>query len=204
MNIYTFIITSLIIIIIPGAGVIYTISTGITKGKKASIFAAIGCTACIIPHLFVSTCISFLFISISEKAFIVLKILGALYLFYFGASMIFYKTKLDFYKTINENKASIIMLRGILLNLLNPKPILFFLSYIPQYISKDSQSYIIESSILGLVFMILTFVVFIIYGIMAGAMKNIVMKSPKMLEYIQKLFGIIFIVFAINLVMSSL
>lgn len=51
MNIYTFIITSLIIIITPGTGVIYTISTGLTKGKKASIFAAIGCTAGIIPHL---------------------------------------------------------------------------------------------------------------------------------------------------------
>ena len=45
MNIYTFILTSLIIILIPGTGVIYTISTGITKGKKASTIAALGCTA---------------------------------------------------------------------------------------------------------------------------------------------------------------
>lgn len=204
MNIYTFIITSLIIIITPGTGVMYTISTGLIKGKKASVFAAIGCTACIIPHLFVSIGISSLLINMIKEAFIILKLLGALYLFYFGASMILYKTKLEFNKAINEDKASIIMLRGILVNLLNPKPILFFLAYIPQYIRTNNQNYIVESFILGIIFMILTFVVFIIYGIMAGLMKNLVMRSPKMLEYIQKLFGIIFIAFAANLAMSSI
>lgn len=204
MNTYTFIFTSLIIILIPGTGVIYTISTGITKGKKASIIAAIGCTAGIIPHLIVSIGLSSLLLKMSEQAFFVLKLAGALYLLYLGIGMLLSKTKLDFSKTINQDKATAIIRSGILINLLNPKLTLFFFSFLPQYISSNSQSYIKESILLGIAFMIMTFLVFVIYGILAGSMKGLITKSTKRLQRIQQLFGIIFIAFAINLATSSL
>mgnify|MGYP003105866160 CR=1 FL=1 len=204
MNTYAFIITSLIIILIPGTGVIYTISTGLIKGKKASIIAALGCTAGILPHLFVSIALSSWLMKMSERAFFLLKCAGALYLLYLGISMIVSKTKLEFSKTIDEDKAATIIRKGVFINLLNPKLTLFFFAYLPQYINSNGGRYIIESFILGIGFMILTFIVFVIYGIMAGLMKAMFIKSPKGLKYIQGLFGIIFIAFAANLAMSSI
>jgi len=204
MNTYTFLITSLIIILIPGTGVIYTISTGITKGKKASVIAAIGCTAGIIPHLAVSIGLSSVLLKMSEQAFFVLKLIGALYLLYLGIGMLISKTKLDFAETIDQEKTATIIRRGVLINLLNPKLTLFFFSFLPQYISSNSQSYIKESFLIGTAFMMLTFLVFVLYGMLAGSMKRAITKSPKRLQRIQQLFGIIFITFAINLAMSSI
>lgn len=204
MNTYTFILTSFIIILIPGTGVIFTISTGITKGKKASTIAALGCTAGIIPHLIVSIGLSSLLLKMSEQALFVLKLAGALYLLYLGVGMLLSKTKLDFSKTINQDNTAAIIRSGILINLFNPKLTLFFFSFLPQYISSNSQSYIKESILLGIAFMILTFLVFVIYGILAGSMKGLITKSPKRLQRIQQLFGIIFIAFAINLATCSL
>ena len=88
MNIYTFIITSIIIILIPGTGVIYTISNGIMKGRKAAFIAGIGCTAGIIPHLILSVVLSSVLIQSGRIFFIVLKIAGACYLLYLGVGMI--------------------------------------------------------------------------------------------------------------------
>lgn len=204
MNTYAFIITSLIIILIPGTGVIYTISTGLIKGKKASIIAALGCTAGILPHLFVTIALSSWLMKMSERAFFLLKCAGVLYLLYLGISMIVSKKKLEFSKTIDEDKATTIIRKGVLINLLNPKLTLFFFAYLPQYINSNGGRYIIESFILGIAFMILTFIVFVIYGVMAGLMKAMFIKSPKGLKYVQSLFGIIFIAFAANLAMSSI
>lgn len=204
MNTYAFIITSLIIILIPGTGVIYTISTGLIKGKKASIIAALGCTAGILPHLFVTIALSSWLMKMSERAFFLLKCAGGLYLLYLGISMIVSKKKLEFSKTIDEDKATTIIRKGVLINLLNPKLTLFFFAYLPQYINSNGGRYIIESIILGIALMILTFIVFVIYGVMAGLMKAMFIKSPKGLKYVQSLFGIIFIAFAANLAMSSI
>lgn len=204
MNTYNFIIASLIIILIPGTGVIYTVSTGLTKSKKASILAALGCTIGIVPHLCMSIALSSLLFEMGELAFEILKMAGALYLVYLGIGMIRSKTKIEFNQQQSQDKVAAIIYRGVFINLLNPKLTLFFFSFLPQYISSSSQSYMQESLLLGGGFMLLTFVVFVCYGILAGLMSGIVSKSPKGLQRIQQLFGSVFIIFAIQLAISSL
>ena len=167
-NTYTFLITSLIIILIPGTGVIYTISTGITEGRKKSLFAAVGCTLGIIPHLFMSITLSSLLMQMSNTFFTVIQLIGACYLLYLGAGMIFAKNKIDFEQSPLAHSTSGIIWRGLLINLLNPKLTLFFFSFLPQYISHGSKNYIQQGFILGLVFMLLTLLIFICYGILAG------------------------------------
>ena len=203
MNTYTFLITSLIIILIPGTGVIYTISTGFSKGKKASMFAALGCTAGIVPHLCASIILSSLLMKNSPKAFLIIKIIGAFYLLYLGLGMLFSKSGLNFDNARTEDKFIGIVPRGILINLLNPKLTLFFFSFLPQYVSSNSQNYTIECIMYGFAFMLLTFAVFIGYGMLAGTTKKFMINSPKCINLIQKLFGILFIIFAIQLAFSS-
>ena len=202
MNTYTFFITSFIIILIPGTGVIYTISVGISKGKKASILAAFGCTAGIIPHLCISIALSSLLVKMSSSAFTIMKLLGALYLLYLGAGMMLSKTKLKLENEKMEDNPVPIVCRGILINLLNPKLTLFFFSFLPQYVNSNGKNYIIESLTYGLTFMILTLIVFMGYGILGGTAKKLIINSPKRINLLQKFFGIIFVVFAVQLALS--
>lgn len=204
MNTYTFFITSFIIILIPGTGVIYTISVGIFKGKKAGILAAFGCTLGIIPHLCISIALSSLLIKASSEAFTIMKLLGALYLLYLGAGMILSKTKLKLENTKMEDNPVSIVCRGILINLLNPKLTLFFFAFLPQYVNSNGKNYVIESLSYGLIFMLLTLIVFIGYGILGGTVQKLIISSPKRMNLLQKFFGIIFVIFAVQLALSPL
>lgn len=203
MNIISFFISSLIIVLIPGTGVIYTISTGITKGKKASIFAALGCTAGIIPHLCLSIALSSFILQMGSLAFNIVKIAGALYLLYLGIGMIASKSKLHFEHSQGELNALSIVRQGILINLLNPKLTIFFFSFLPQYISASNKNYFSQCLMLGLTFMLLTLIVFIGYGTLAGSAKKLIEKSPRTTSLLQKCFGLIFVTFAIQLGLSS-
>lgn len=204
MSAYTFFITSLIIILIPGTGVIYTVSVGITNGKKTSVLAALGCTMGIIPHLCISIGLSSLLMKMSNEVFTVIKLAGALYLLYLGAGMMLSKTKLELEYAKSNSKPITIILRGILINLLNPKLTLFFFSFLPQYVSSDSKNYVFQSFILGLTFMLLTLGVFIGYGILAGTAKRLINSSQRRMVILQKCFGIVFVSFAIKLALSPL
>ena len=77
-----FVITSLVVVLIPGTGVIYTVSTGLAQGRKASVYAAIGCTAGIVPHLMATVLGLAAVMHASALAFQVLKYAGVVYLFY--------------------------------------------------------------------------------------------------------------------------
>lgn len=199
MNTSAFLITSLIIILIPGTGVIYTVSLGMSEGKKKAFFAALGCTAGILPHLCISIVLSSLLMQMDDRVFLAVKYIGVLYLIYLGVGMIFSKGNVQFSEHQAESRASAIIRRGVLINLLNPKLTLFFFSFLPQYVSSDSSNYMIKSSLLGLLFMVLTFIVFIGYGFLAGTAKEWLCQSPKRMSFLQKCFGITFIAFAIKL-----
>ena len=143
------------------------------------------------------------------QAFFILKILGGLYLLYLGIGMLKSKADLNFNDTAandkkSSNNSASIITRGILINLLNPKLTLFFFSFLPQYISINSDSYIKISFLLGLAFMFITLIVFIGYGMLAGLMKSFFVNSPKRVQSIQNIFGIIFIIFAVKLSTSSM
>lgn len=203
MNTYTFLISSFIIILMPGTGVLYTISVGIAKGKKGGMLAAAGCTAGIVPHLCISIVLSALFLNINANVFMVVKVLGALYLLYLGVGMIVSNNKLEFEKEQSENHFTAIICRGILLNLLNPKLTVFFFSFLPQYVSLNSENYVIKSLLYGLLFMIVTLIVFCGYGVLAEMAKKLLVGCPRRMHLLQVCFGIIFIIFAVQLVVTT-
>lgn len=204
MNTYTFLITSIIIVLLPGTGVIYTISKGLINGKKSSTIAAFGCTLGIIPHLIISICFSSLILKMNEGAFNIIKILGCIYLLYLGIGMIISKSNINLDNNTIEEKPSKVISRAVLINLLNPKLTLFFFSFLPQYVSSNSRYYIRNSFILGLLFMLLTLIIFILYGLLANLAKSFIIYSPKKIKRINIMFGIIFILFAIKLILSPI
>ncbi|MBC3798392.1 LysE family translocator [Acetobacterium tundrae] len=194
----TFFIASLIVILIPGSGVLYTVSTGMTGSRKSSFFAAVGCTLGIIPHLTISILGLLLIRQMNSAAFSLIKWIGAIYLLYLGLGMILSKTGLTANEEITASPPLSIILKGIFINLLNPKLTLFFFSYLPQFIVNGDNS-TTQSLQLGIFFMLLTLIIFMLYGILAGSFSELLKHSPKICLRIQQIFGAVFIIFAMQL-----
>ena len=140
-----FLVTSLIVVLLPGPGSIYTVSTGLFRGWRASIAAATGCTAGIIPHLLASSLGLSTLIHMSCLAFQFIKYLGAAYLLYLAWSMWRETGSLQFSQTDQKNRSMINLAgRAVLINLLNPKLSLFFLAFLPLFVEPSSASPILK------------------------------------------------------------
>lgn len=187
-----FIITSLIVVLIPGTGVIYTISTGMLLGSRASIAASIGCTAGIIPHLLATVLGLAALMHVSAVAFQIVKFIGVAYLFFLAYSMWKETGKIELNSKIETKGYMDIAIKGFLINILNPKLSIFFLAFLPQFMPASSITPTMDMTILGFTFMLMTFVVFVVYGVFASGARTYVLKSTKIMSRLQKSFAVTF------------
>jgi threonine/homoserine/homoserine lactone efflux protein len=194
-----FLLTSLIVVLIPGTGVIYTVSVGLTRGRMASLFAAIGCTLGIVPHLVASVLGLAAILHTSALVFQLFKLLGVLYLVYLAWSMWKESGAIGFEQNTNTGGYRRIAVRAFLINILNPKLSIFFLAFLPQFVPAGSAS--VVSLMLGMsgLFMVMTLIVFIGYGLLANQVRNYVKKSPKVIQGIQRLFSGLFVALGVKL-----
>ncbi len=135
-----FLVTSLIVVLMPGTGVIYTISTGLFQGVKSSMFAALGCTAGITPHL--TACILGLaaILHTSAVVFQIIKFLGVAYLLYLAWTM-WKETGVLLLEDDDKKEGGWgISLKGFLIYILNPKLSLFFLAFLPQFVAAQAET----------------------------------------------------------------
>ena len=184
-----FLITSLIVVLIPGSGVILTISTALVAGKRASLFTAIGCTAGIVPHLLASILGLSAILHSSALAFQGLKFAGVAYLLYLAYAT--WRDRSAF--AVDSNAVShgpgALMLKACLLNILNPKLTLFFLAFLPQFIAHDGSDPIPQMLLLSGVFMAMTFFVFVLYGLLANLFRTAVIESPQVQNWLRRSFA---------------
>jgi threonine/homoserine/homoserine lactone efflux protein len=174
-----FLITSLIVILIPGTGVIYTVSTGIVQGRKASIYAALGCTAGIVPHLLATVLGLAAVMHTSALAFQLLKYAGVAYLFYVAYATWRDKSAFAVDGTMSKTSAMGLVVKAFLLNILNPKLTIFFLAFLPQFVEPGSAQPLMQLLLLSAVFMAMTFAVFVVYGLVAHAFRRVVVDSTR-------------------------
>ena len=187
-----FLTTSLIVVLVPGTGVIYTVSTGIFSGWRASIAAACGCTAGILPHL--TACILGLSAVLHMSALLYqgFKYAGAAYLLYLAWSMWRETGALAFDDTSLKREWWPIAKRGFLINILNPKLSIFFLAFLPLFVPADTPSPSLRMIALSVVFMAMTLVVFVIYGICAHGVRRYVLTSSRAIVWLQRTFAVTF------------
>ncbi|MGH2360677.1 MAG: LysE family translocator [bacterium] len=198
-----FLVTSLIVVLIPGTGVVYTLSTGLTLGRRASIFAALGCTAGIVPHLVATVLGLSALMHTSAVAFQALKYAGVAYLFYLAYVTWRDKTAFAMDRTSTAATAGSLMIKALLLNILNPKLTIFFLAFLPQFIARDSASPLLQLLTLSGVFMAMTLVVFVVYGLLANAFRKTVIESPRVQAWLRRSFAAAFAGLAVNLALSE-
>ncbi|MEW8505830.1 MAG: LysE family translocator [Candidatus Thiodiazotropha sp.] len=191
--------TSLIVVLIPGTGVLFTLSIGLTKGWRASVVAAIGCTLGILPHLVASVFGLAAMLHASALVFQLFKFLGVCYLLYLAWTMWHQSAAIRFDKAPGNGGFGWIAVQAILVNILNPKLSLFFLAFLPQFVPADVANPITHMLVLSMVFMLMTLVVFIGYGILANQIRRYVSRSPGLVQGIQRLFSGLFLVMGLKL-----
>lgn len=198
-----FFITALVVVLVPGTGVIYTVSTGLFRGWRASLAAALGCTAGIVPHLLASIMGLSAILHVSAVAFQVAKLIGAVYLLYLAWMMWRETGGLQLDAQQIHRKVSRIIIRGVLINILNPKLSIFFLAFLPQFISPDSAVPMLQMFVLSGVFMVMTLVCFILYGICAARLRTYVIHSPRILQNLQRSFAAVFAILGLKLAVTE-
>src|SRR5215470_5722790 len=157
-----FLVTSLVVVLIPGTGVIYTVSTGLVQGRRASVYAALGCTAGILPHLLATVLGLAALMHASALAFQTLKYAGVAYLLYLAYATWTDQSALAVEAVPSRTTALGLIIKAVLLNLLNPKLTIFFLAFLPQFVDpKAAVSPFSQLLLLSGVFMAMTFAVFV-------------------------------------------
>ncbi|MET0005882.1 MAG: LysE family translocator [Candidatus Thiodiazotropha sp.] len=184
---------------IPGTGVLYTVSTGLTKGWRASIFAALGCTLGIVPHLLAGVFGLAAILYASALAFQVFKFLGVCYLVYLAWTMWNESGAIHFNSKPDTDGYGKITLQAILINILNPKLSIFFLAFLPQFVPSGASSPISYMLVSSAIFMVMTLVVFVGYGVLANQVRQYVSRSPGMVQGVQKVFSGLFLAMGVKL-----
>lgn len=198
-----FVLTSLLVVASPGTGVLYTVSTGLSRGARASLAAAIGCTLGIVPHMTVAVLGLAAVFRSSAFAFELLKYLGAAYLLYMAWTTLRDRSAFDPTRQIVAKSPLSIVVSAILLNLLNPKLPIFFLAFLPQFIAKNDPLPVTRLLELGAIFMLMTLVVFAIYGVFASFMRTRVLARPKVTMWLRRVFAAGFVALGLKLMLSS-
>ncbi len=184
-----FLITSFIVVISPGTGVLYTLAVGLSRGARASVVAAFGCTLGIVPHMAAAILGLAALLHTSALAFQLFKYLGVAYLLYMAWSTLRERGALRVEKAVDARAAVQLTVTAILINILNPKLSIFFLAFLPQFISADEAHPLSSMLVLSAVFMLMTFVVFVGYGLFAAAIRDHVISRPRVLAWMRRAFA---------------
>lgn len=184
-----FLVTSLVVVLVPGTGVIYTVSTGLLHGRTASIYASLGCTAGIVPHLAATVLGLAAVMHASALAFQVLKYAGVLYLCYIAWATWRDKAAFAVDGSVGRASNTALVVKAFLLNILNPKLTIFFLAFLPQFVRPEAGEPLVQMLTLSAVFMAMTFVVFVVYGFIAHAFRKLVIESAAAQRWLRATFA---------------
>jgi threonine/homoserine/homoserine lactone efflux protein len=198
-----FLVTSLIVVVSPGTGVLYTLATGLSRGSRASVVAAFACTLGIIPHMAAAILGLAALLHASALAFNTLKYLGVAYLLYMAWSAWRERGALSVEGQAVAKSDLQITVTGILINILNPKLSIFFLAFLPQFVSADEAHPLSLMLLLSAVFMLMTFVVFVGYGLFAASIRTHVISRPRIMTWMRRTFAAAFVALGAKLAVAE-
>jgi threonine/homoserine/homoserine lactone efflux protein len=184
-----FLLTSLIVVVSPGTGVLYTLAVALTRGSRASVAAAFGCTLGILPHMLAAMLGLAAVLHTSALAFSALKWCGVVYLLYMAWQTLGERGALAVDAGIGEAEQRRVVVTGFLINILNPKLSIFFLAFLPQFIAAGEPHPLARMLELSAVFMLMTWVVFVLYGLFAAGVRDRVVSRPDVMRWLRRAFA---------------
>lgn len=198
-----FLLTSLIVVATPGSGALYTVATGLAHGTRASVFASAGCTLGIVPAMLAAVTGLAAIMHSSAIAFQTVKWLGVAYLLYLAWITWRDRSELIAAATESERPSSWrITWTAVAVNVLNPKLTLFFVAFLPQFID-PARPPVAQMLYLSGVFMAMTFVVFALYGAFAAAVRNHVIRRPRVVTWLRRTFAATYVALAARMAVTA-
>lgn len=198
-----FIAASVALTLLPGPDILFVLSISISQGKKAGIATASGlCTGLLFHTTAAALGISALVYS-SAIAFTIVKYAGALYLIYLAFKALKESGTSFSSFEVKETDVPLLYKRGIVMNLLNPKVSLFFLAFLPQFVSAGSGSIPLQMIFLGIVFLFQALFIFFLVSIFAGFIGSRIMKMSNAGKYVNWAKAGIFSIIGVELALSG-
>jgi threonine/homoserine/homoserine lactone efflux protein len=199
----TFLLTSLVIVAIPGTGALITLSAGLSRGSRASVVAALGCTLGIVPHLIAAVTGTAELLRASGAAFDALRLAGVIYLLVMAMATWRDRSSLVVDDGQPARSAVGVIGSAVLANALNPKLTVFFFAFLPQFVPPHAHHELSRLLLLSGVFMAMTFVVFVAYGVSAAALRRHVVDRPRIVQRARRVFAVSFVGLGIKLATTA-
>ena len=201
-NYIAFIGSSFIITLAPGPDIIFSITQGVTHGKKAGVTTALGLAAGNIIHTILAIFGVALIFKTNEVAFNTLKYFGVAYLVYLGIQSFIHRK--DPLKLNKENKKEKnLFWTGFIMNVVNPKVAIFFIAFFPQFVDPNLGNIQWQMAVLGGIFIILVILIFGALSYYAGMVGAIIKHKPRVAKYINICATIIFFSLALKLILMQ-
>ena len=179
MNILGFLSAAILLTLMPGPDILFVLSQSITRGKKAGIIFASGlCSGLVVHTAAVSLGLSLILYN-SPVAFTILKFLGAAYLIYLGIKSFLHRRENSLVASTKGGAEYKLYRKGILMNILNPKVLLFFIAFFPQFVNPETKNPAGELLLLGVLFMIQAMIVFSCVALLADRFSRRFMQNTK-------------------------
>ncbi|WP_328871249.1 LysE family translocator [Streptomyces sp. NBC_00287] len=198
-----FLLTTLVVVATPGTGVVYTLAAGLSHGRRASVVAAFACALGIVPHMVATITGVAALLHASATAFQILKYAGVAYLLYMAWATLRDKEAITVERTAAPVSAGRMIVRGVLINLLNPKLTMFFFAFLPQFVDPDGPRAVPRMLALSGVFMLATFVVFALYGVLAASVRSQVVSRPRVMTWLRRSFAGSFVALGAKLAFTA-
>ena len=203
---FGFLATALLITVSPGPDNLMVLSVGVSRGRKQGMAFGLGCALGCLSHTVLAALGISALIAASPVAFTALKILGGLYLIYLGAGAIRSRGIGDPVKpkspSMTEETLLKLFSRGLIANSINPKVVLFFLSFLPQFVLQQNGHIGFQTALLGLTFTAQSVVIFSLLGYFSGAVGQWLHRRPKVGLWLDRIAGSIFIALGLRLVFT--
>jgi len=201
-NLSLFIFTSLLLALTPGQDFIYIMVRSISQGVRAGYIAIAGLLVGVMFHTFAAATGVAAILLTSSYAFIIIKIIGAIYLIYLGIESFRQKGTLEIKKTDHVVSDLKLLKDGMLSSTLNPKLALFFMAFLPQFVRHDSNAFY-NMLLLGLLFILVSIPILFSVALFSAKFGNILIKNKTISNSIGKISGVILIGLGINLVFAD-
>lgn len=199
-SLWLYIVSVVVLTLIPGPDLIFLITQGLTKGRKEAVFTALGLSSgCLFHTTLAAFGVSIIFQQ-SAIAFNVLKILGVLYLLYLSIKSYLSAEK---FSLSSNTEAKSGYFKGVLMNVLNPKVILFYLAFLPQFVPAHTNKVWAYMMFLGLIFAVIAAIILTIVAFISSALNDLLLKNNKAIVIINKIGAFTIFLLALFLAFTS-
>ncbi|MEA0564018.1 LysE family translocator [Lysinibacillus irui] len=202
-TLFAFLGAAIILTIMPGPDNLFVLAQSITQDKKAGIATSLGLCTGLLVHISAAVLGISAIIYQSTIIFSIVKFAGAAYLLYLAWQS--FRAKGDPFSLQQQNVQAYVKLykKGILMNILNPKVSLFFLALLPQFVHPSQGHVALQMLILGIVFLVQALVLFILFSLFAGKVRNVIIGQPVIAKRLNMIQGILFIFIGIQIAISK-